>query len=203
MVQPRRVRFLQRLPPPVLIGAAVLGIVAFVVLGITAASDDDAVPSLATTPSSVAPRPVPEPPAGVTAERYQPDDLGLALHVPSTWLERDGEEGYDAVVEAPDGDAFVLVDRRDITEGRGRVDELERLGATIVDERTTDVDGRDAQVLRYEAPFPGRGIGTATELDVDLADGTFAIVVVASLDDADVDSDLLDWLVEAVRVRAR
>ena len=203
MVQPRRVRFVQRLPPPVLIGAAIVGIVVLVVLGISASGEDDVVPALDDEPSTVATRPLPDPPTGVIPERYEPDDLGLALQVPSTWVERDGEEGYDAVVEAPDGDAFVFVDRRDITEGRGRANELERLGATIEDERTTELDGHDAQVLRYDAPFPGRGIGTATELDVDLRDGTFAIVVVAALEEADVDREVLEWLLDAVRIAQR
>jgi hypothetical protein len=200
MVQPRRVRFVQRLPPPVLIGAAIVGIVALVVLGISASGDDDTVPAIDVAPSTVVARPLPDPPAGVTPQRYEPDDLGVVLQVPSTWVERDGEEGYDAVVEAPGGDAFVFVDRRDITEGRGRADELERLGATIEDERTTDLDGHDAQVLRYDAPFPGRGLGTATEVDVDLRDGTFAIVVVAALEEADIDREVLEWVLDAVRV---
>jgi len=200
MVQPPSVRLVQRLPPPVLVGAAIVGIVALVVLGFTNAGDDDEAPVLA-VPTSVAPRPLPRPPAGVTAKRYAPDDLGLVLQVPTTWREVDGEEGYDAVVEAPDGDAFVFVDRRDIADGRGRADELERLGATITDETTMTLDGRDAQILRYDAPFPGRGLGRATELDVDLRDGTFALVVVAALEDADVDESLLDWLLDSVRVR--
>ena len=200
MVQPPRVRFVQRLPSSLLIGAAVLGVLALVALGVASASDDADAPPAISSPTSVAPAPLPEPPEGVTAERYAPDEMGVTLQLPSTWVERDGEEGYDVVYESPDGDAFVFVDRRDITEGRGRVDALERLGAVIEDERTTDLDGHDAQVLTYEAPFPGRGIADATELDIDLGDGTFAIVVVARIGGPD---DTTGWLAETVRVARR
>lgn len=195
MVQPRRVRFVQRLPSSLLIAAGILGIVALVALGTVASGDDDETPEIA-TPTSIRTIPVPDPPAGVTAERHAPEEMGVTLQLPATWVERDGEEGYDVVYESPDRSSFVFVDRRDITEGRGRVDALERLGAVIEDERTTDIDGRDAQVLTYEAPFPGRDIADATELDIDLGDGTFAIVVVASVGGLD---DTTEWIAATVR----
>ena len=198
MVQPRRVRFVQRLPPPVLIAAAISGVVVLGGLGIGSAGDDDDPPSDLSRPADTAvPTPIPDPPDGVRAVEREPDDMAITLRLPATWAEDAGEEGYEVVYESPDGDRFAFVDRRDITEGRGRVDELERLGATIATERTTDVAGLDAQVLTYDAPFPGRGIGTATELDLDLGDGTFAIVVVAQLD-APNDA-LTDWVVATVR----
>lgn len=199
MVQPRRVRFVQRLPPPVLIGAAIVGIVVLVVLGVTASADDDGPSPVRQPESSVVPTPIPAAPEGVDAVAWEPDDLGITLHLPSTWEEGEGEEGYELVYEAPDRDRFAFVDRRPITQGRGRVDELERLGATIDGERTVEVAGHDAQVLTYEAPFPGRGIGRAKELDLDLGDGTFAIVVVVLLDaPSDIDG-VNDWIVSTVR----
>ena len=199
MVQPPGVRFVQRLPSPVLVGAAIVGIVAVVVLVITR-DGDDGVPAALTSPTTAAPSPAPSPPSGVRAERFAPEGLGVTMQVPSTWSAGEGEEGYDAVAESPDGSAFVLVDRRSITGARDRVGQVERLGASVESERTVDVDGFDAQVLVYESPFPGRGIGHATEVDVDLADGTYAIVVVAAVDGSDVDPDVLAWIVETVRV---
>ena len=198
MVQPRRVRFVQRLPAPVLIAVAVIGIVALVLLGIASAGEDDEDPDDLLTTSTTVSEPVPAPPGGVRATSHEPDELGVTLQLPSTWEAGDGEEGYEVTYESPDGERFVYVDRRPITQGRGRVDELRRLGATIGGERTTEVAGLDAQVVTYEAPFPGRGIGTATELDLDLGDGTFAIVVVAGLEGS-ADEALTDWIVATVR----
>ena len=199
MVQPRRVRFVQRLPPPVLVAAAIVGIVVLVVLGITASDDDDGPLPVRQPKSSVVPAPIQAPPEGVDGREWAPDDLGITLRLPSTWEEGEGEEGYELVYEASDGDRFALVDRRPITQGRGRVDELRRLGATIDDERTVEVAGHDAQVLTYEAPFPGRGIGRAKELDLDLGDGTFAIVVVVLLDAPTEIDGVNDWIVSTVR----
>lgn len=196
-------RFLERLPSAVLVTAAVLGVVAAAVLGVTTGGDDDAAPRSLAPPTAVVPSPVPSPPAGVRAERYAPADLGVTMQLPSGWVERDGEEGYAVVVEAPDdGSAFVLLDRRSITGAGDRVTEVERLGATLEAERTVDLDGFGAQILEYVAPFPGRGIATVTEIDIDLADGTYVVVVVAALDDGEWNPSVLEWIVETVRVAA-
>lgn len=198
MVQPRRVRFVQRLPSPVLVGAGAVGILVFGALGVASLGDDDSPPTIG-PPASVAPRPLPSPPGGVRPRTVGPDGLGVTLQVPSTWETADGEEGYEVIVESPDGDALVLLDRREIDDAHARVDSLESLGALVASEQTTTLDGYGAQRLRYELPLPGRGIVVAEEVDVDLADGTYAIAVVGQVEGGDAD-EVLAWIVQTIRV---
>jgi hypothetical protein len=140
-------------------------------------------------------------PAGVTPQLVAPEGSGVTFELPSTWehnganrsfddVYADGDESYVSVariatVDALDGKAFADL----------RHDLLERyVKATQHEVSQTTIDGHDALVSDVDVPgFVSR------EYDIDLADGTWAVVFFGERPPAEHRA-VFDWIASTIAV---
>ena len=183
----------------ILVGAAAAAAAVVVALGVAVGSSGEDGDDVVEIASGV---PVP---AGVTPESFVVGGIGVRFDVPDDW--RVVENAWaEVAIEGPDGGSAVFLWRMTPFE-EANADEFgaireehaeasrdltyQRLG-------TTTIDGRDAHVASYEwAAGPNRW--RAQELGIDLGDGTFAVLALASIDES-ARRPLLDWIASTIEV---
>jgi hypothetical protein len=193
LVRPRR-----RARAPLAIAAAAALVLLAVGVGLSRGEHERrAIPSVS-VPDGVQPR-------TVSATRF-----GISVEVPDTWTAQPGGPVFGFAWRGADDDAYVGVTR--VAGVRGldidgfadaRSDLLRSYGADITNRDGVDVGEKDAIELRYSLPRQSDAghDSIVTELDIDLGDGTFAVVDVGEAAPED-QRQLRAWIASTVTASA-
>ena len=165
----------RRVPVGTLAAAAVVVLGALALLLTMSGDTDDA------------PLTDPTVPAGVEPERFAPDGLGVALQVPSTWVEQPAGRGWQFVIRDPDDDAYIVAARvttvddaraGEFAKSRRAYLENSAYDFTVVSTEQLVVDGQPAVVMHSRFTLDDGIPRVGTEYDVRIGPGEFAVVFV-------------------------
>lgn len=137
-----------------------------------------------TDPEPLTEQPVP---AGVEPKRFAPDGLGVALQVPSTWVEGPEGRGWAFAIGDPDDDAYIVASRVATVDDVSAEAFAERRRAylvngdfefTVTSSDDLIVDGQLAFATHYRFTLEDGIPRVGTEYDVRIGPKQFAVVFV-------------------------